>query len=122
VTLQEAIVDKQDSKSDAESDTEEGDSSRSTRSPPKRERITRRDLDLVFKENRERRDGSKDSRRSDTFKHDEEVKKTVTIKEEGKKTKSTKKQEDVKKESEDEETEAGKQEDKKKVRFIHMIR
>lgn len=34
----------------------------------KRERVIRRDLDFVVRENRERRDGSKDLRRSDVFK------------------------------------------------------
>ncbi|XP_062573809.1 AT-rich interactive domain-containing protein 4A-like isoform X1 [Saccostrea cucullata] len=109
----EVTEEKEDSKSDGESDTEDMDS-RSTRSPSKRERITRRDLDSVVRENRERRDGSKDSRRSDTFKQEEDGKKSVTIKEEAKKTKSAKKQEE-KKESDDEETEAAKHEEKKKT-------
>ncbi|XP_061172130.1 AT-rich interactive domain-containing protein 4A-like [Saccostrea echinata] len=109
----EITAEREDSKSDGESDMEDLDL-RSTRSPSKRERITRRDLDSVVRENRERRDGSKDSRRSDTFKQEEDGKKSVTIKEEGKKMKSTKKQEE-KKESDEEETEAGKQEEKKKT-------
>lgn len=106
-------TEKEESKSDGESDMDDGDS-RSTRSPLKRERVTRRDLDSVVRENRERRDGSKDSRRSDTFKQEEDSKKSVIIKEDAKKTKSAKKQEE-KKESDDEEAEAGKQEEKKKT-------
>lgn len=115
VKEQEKITatEKEESKSDGESDVDDGDS-RSTRSPPKRERVTRRDLDFVVRENRERRDGSKDSRRSDTFKQEEDSKKSVVIKEDAKRTKSGKKQEE-KKESDDEEPEAGKQEDKKKT-------
>lgn len=98
---------------------DDGDS-RSTRSPPKRERVTRRDLDFVVRENRERRDGSKDSRRSDTFKQEEDSKKSVVIKEDAKRTKSGKKQEE-KKESDDEEPEAGKQENKKKVGITRSL-
>lgn len=113
VIFQTTATEKEESKSDGESDIDDGDS-RSTRSPPKRERVTRRDLDFVVRENRERRDGSKDSRRSDTFKQEEDSKKSVVIKEDAKKTKPAKKQEE-KKESDDEEPEAGKQEDKKKV-------
>lgn len=115
--IKDTAADKEDTKSEADSDMDEVDT-KVTRSPSKRERMTRRDLDSVVKENRERRDGSRDSRRSDTFKQEEETKKSVTIKDEGKKTKAAKKQEE-KKESDDEEAEAGKQEDKKKVRCLH---
>lgn len=61
------VIEKEEFKSDGELDVDDGDF-RLIRFFLKRERVIRRDLDFVVRENRERRDGSKDLRRSDIFK------------------------------------------------------